>query len=246
MRESEVRKPSLHRNLLIAATPVLLALLQGVLALKAPRFYQTYVQDISYGEFKLVELCTVAFALSASGMLLYCAVRLARHGDGSNWGVMVFAGMSAGCLFLAGEEINWGQVWAGWGSTPADIGMEYVRNLHNNDSGNAVENLGVLSLLLVFFWLPLLSRTRVRQYLPKGIEIIVPDFPLAFAMVFSIAFEGDLLRLPFVQGPLADATGWNLEIMRFHINETKELMVTLVLLMYARSRVTAIQEKLEG
>jgi len=224
----------------VAAIPMVLILLSFILATAAPEFYTKFIQDPQQGEFEAVELMTFFCSFSAGVVLCGCTVRLLRERGRIDPGVFVIGLAAMGSLFLAGEEINWGQTWMNWGVPAAVVGKGPL-NLHNRDVFNLVENGGTAALLVLFFWVPVLWHTRWAKHLPESLAPAISESSVSFVIVFGLLFEGDLLRLPFVQQILsgffsqAPGSGWY-ETVRFHVNELKELIIAVGLLIYSLNR----------
>ncbi len=86
------------------------------------------------GELGIVELATPLLLLAA--MVAGVGVLRRRERLGSRWLSAWFACVLFGCLYMAGEELSWGQHLAGW-DTPAYLGRindQQETNLHNVSS----------------------------------------------------------------------------------------------------------------
>lgn len=111
-----------------------------------------------------------------------------------------FYGLAAlACLFIAGEEISWGQRILGFG-TPAvldAINKQGETNLHNVGSVLKVVNLGLIGVLTAAMVLPLLRWTVWHGRRPTiDRYALVP--PLALIPAFLFPFVYRVVRLLFL------------------------------------------------
>ena len=171
--------------------PVLAAFLVALTAIHRP-LYNVFVD-----EDRLVEWAQF-LALAALVVLgLLIGVRLARLGQRSFAALFIIA--AVGALFIAGEEISWGQRLLGW-ITPTDlagINRQGETNIHN--IGNVLQfmNLVMFVVAAVAGVMPFVWRwgagDREREI---GQILLVP--PLFLASSFLAAASYRLMRYALV------------------------------------------------
>ncbi|MAE62764.1 MAG: hypothetical protein CMJ18_00710 [Phycisphaeraceae bacterium] len=232
--------------------PVLLLLALLAIYLAAPDFYLAYVLEESRREYQAVEFVTVGSALIASLILAGCAVRLWRVGPSAfapQAGRGRFAGRSGAiaigvialaAFFFGGEEMSWGQTYFGW-KTPEDYRQVSVEtNLHNVDFPISVQSIGSAFIFTVLVILPALwaLRGRIGLTLPGEWGPAMAEPPVIFAIVVAFAWK------LFKNGYRTLAGEESTFYMQFveQINEQKEMLVAVGLLLYALHRVVAVRD----
>lgn len=225
-----------------------------------PRLYLNYILEKTRREYQVVELITWISALMASLLLGYAAVRLWRRqrkaappagptgfSPYSLWrdhsGVLVLVVLALASFFFAGEEISWGQTYLGW-NTPERLGQHSVEtNLHNIKAWwmPSIQGLGSVFIVTMLVLLPLAWRKREKFHLPASLEPAVAEWPVMFSVLFAFAVKEykNLYRL----------THENYESSTFYINfveqinEHKEMLVAVSLLLYAVFRLGKVRER---
>lgn len=234
---SDLRRRRRSRlDLLAYSTPV--ALILGLLAtyLLAPDFYLSYVLEFSRREYQIVEIATVASALPACLLLFWSAWRFGQDSGQRSGGVIVGV-IGLATLFFAGEEISWGQTYLGW-DTPEPIRpLGGETNLHNMRVPIPVQGLGSAFLLVMFVALPLAWRWRDRLPVPKGWACAIAEGPVVFSMVLAFAWK-EIKTVYLWLGPEVEDSPaiFYVEFIE-QINEQKELLVAVSLLIYALYRL---------
>jgi hypothetical protein len=96
-----------------------------------------------------------------------------------------------GCLFIAGEEISWGQRIIGW-ATPegwADINTHKETNLHNLSGllNNLPKTLLEYGIYAGALGIPLLQRVK-KSLVPEKFAVIYPAFLVSLPSVVMLIF----------------------------------------------------------
>jgi hypothetical protein len=240
----------LHRNprspIDLLAYLVPLTLIAALLAtyLLAPDFYLMHVLELTQREDQIVEIATIVIAFLASILLFWSAWRLgwSRRGPGLRGGAVIVGMIGLATFFFAGEEISWGQTYLGWHTPETIQQLGGETNLHNMQLPFSVQGLGSLFLVMMFVGLPIAWRLRDRLPIPKewvsgDWACAVAEGPVIFSMIVAFAWKGykSVYRL-LVPGTADDPTRFYIEFVE-QINEQKELLVAVSLLLYALYRV---------
>jgi hypothetical protein len=180
-----------RQAVVLAATPVAIAAI-GLSALPFERVYALLANEDA-----LVEWVQFLFVLAMVVLAVLLAIALWRQGH--RWLALLYAVAALGALFIAGEEVSWGQRILGF-LTPAeleDINKQGEANIHNIGSILGLFNLGVMAVSLTALVLPILRWTawRDRARSVAG-YVLIPPFALATA--FAIPFAYRALRLLFL------------------------------------------------
>lgn len=232
------------------ASPLLIIATLLLIYLASADFYLTYVLEFQYREYQAVEMLTVAFASTASLVLFYVAWRLGSsawrtrpasltlHQRFDHWfPTLLVLALALACFVLVGEELSWGQTFKYWGIAESDKPIEYETNVHNN-SAIPMQSVGQAFLIGVFFIIPGIWAFRQRLNLPAAWRVIVAEGPVIFAAVVSFAWKGVKELYVEVWGTAeADTFYWG---FIEQINEQKELLLALTLLLYALYRIRAV------
>jgi hypothetical protein len=242
-------------NLLAMLSPLLVVATLLAIYLADRDFYLAYVLEAQHREYQAVEMATVSLATLAGLMLLGAAATLWRRSrdaaaSGGLTGARGFSGIVArhgatlivlavggACLFLAAEEVSWGQTFQYWGVPEREKPISHETNLHNN-LDLPLQSVGQAFLVLVFFGLPIAWAFRDRLGLPASLRPAVAEAPVIVAA--AAAFAWKLVKEIYVgvRGkPEGDAFYWG---FIEQINEQKELLVALALFLYACYRVRAV------
>lgn len=207
-----------------------------------PEFYHRYVLYWQNRERQIVEYITFGSALASGLILVWAAWRLWRQGTGTlmeRGGIAVIVLVGLAALFFAGEEVSWGQWLFGWETPEAYREISGETNLHNADLPININSLGSLFLIVVFFVLPFIWKTRWPKPLPGTWRPAIAEAPVIFCMAFAFAWKEVKNLYEFVNPDYED-------IQTYHdffeqINEHKEMLVAVALLMYAAYRVSAVR-----
>ena len=182
-------------------------------------------------------------------------------------GALLIALLAMASLFFAGEEISWGQSWFGWDSPDAFLDHQGLgeTNLHNIEHMPfSIQTLGSAFLMALLVVLPLLwaSRGALRR---RGIELpedwapAIAEWPVVVVTIFAfvwgwskglyVAVVGrdpidDEQLVPWFSDMLARyrrpliASPFYMQFVE-QVNEQKEMLVAMALLVYALYRVIA-------
>jgi hypothetical protein len=237
-----------------AAIPVLLvAALLAIYAI-SPWFYLRYVLEYQQRETQAVEYVTVGSAFLASVLLFIAAAkqwRISRSELGASrfpgGPVFIFV-IALAAFFLTGEEINWGQTYLGWETPESVRPVSQVTSLHNAKLPISINDLGSLFILVMFVGLPIAwaLRERLRLPLPRDWVPAVAEWPVVFCMAFATVWKlvKDIYRVGKSDAELK-ASPFYVEFVE-QINEHKELLVAVGLLMYALYRLAALRRNPVG
>lgn len=224
-------------GLLTVASPLAVVTLLLVIYQLAPEFYLTYVLEYQRREYQAVEMLTFGCATVGGLLLLYAFARAANAALPSDrlaverWGpsaLLLLVGLAS--LFFAGEEVSWGQTFTNWGIPENQKADPRETNLHNN-MDIPLQSLGQVFLAAVFFALPVLWAVRDRVPLPASFGPVVPTVPviIAAAIAFGWKLSKEIYEALFGREE-DDAFFWGFVEQ---INEQRELLVALALLLYA-------------
>ncbi len=212
---------------------VLIALLVITYAL-SPEFYLQYVLELKQRERQAVEIVTVTCALIASVMMAYAAVRLWRRGV--RWAALHVGLLAAASFFFGGEEINYGQVYF----MQEQPGQDLQLNIHNADLPFSIQSLGSLFLIAMFLVLPILWAQRPKVKLPDDLAPSVPEWPVVVMFVITLVWSKvKSLYAATLEGNPKDHKLYS-EFFE-QINEQKEMLFAVMLLVYAIYRVVAVR-----
>ena len=238
-------------DVLAFAVPVALVVGFLIVYLVAPATYLKYVLSFSGRETEVVEILTWTSALVAGLILIPLGVALwiatiRRAGTWLPGGAMLVLMAGLAAFFLGGEEVSWGQTWFHW-KTPAEMrGLSRETNLHNGRLGRLVHHCGNVFLIGLFLVGPVLWRFRERLpfRIPHDWRPAVAEWP-----VFTTIGLAFLLRLPKLYftnaySP-ADITAMTRSATFYgqyleEINEQKEMLVAIGLLIYALYRIRVV------
>lgn len=233
-----VSEPPLRALAFVAPLGVVATLLAIYLA--APGFYARYVLEYQHREYQAVEVATVLLATVAGVLLLVAGFRVwAARDRSSRAGALaaaVIGAVGAAALFFAAEEVSWGQTFVNWGIPENEKPQLRETNLHNN-LDLPLQSVGQLFLAAVLFLLPALWVLRPRVPLSDAWWPAVAEAPVVFAA--AVAFLWKTVKEVYV-GLFGtdddDDFYWGFVEQ---INEQRELLIALALLLYAVYRVRA-------
>ena len=218
----------------------------------SPAFYLEYVLNEEQREYQVVELITVSSALLGSVLMLIASCRLWRGSGPGGAGVAawrtgrgaaaIIALLMLATFFFAGEEINWGQTYF---AEPTSIAKTGATNLHNTIS-LPVQSLGSAFLIVMFFGLPIAWAFRRQLGLPEAWAPAIAEGPVIFAM--ACAFAWKLVKSVYGMFILTGDEKQDLLYLQFidQINEQKEMLVAVALLLYGLFRLCAVGRSLSG
>lgn len=139
------------------------------------------------------------FGLVLALIVLATALAVMLWRRGHRWLAALYVVAALGAVFVAGEEISWGQRILGF-VTPGeleDVNRQGETNVHNIGSVLALFNLGIMGVSLGAIVLPFLRWTvwRDRARSVAG-YVLIP--PLALATAFAIPLVYRVVRLVFL------------------------------------------------
>lgn len=246
-----VNEGRLLRNLAYASPLVVIVTLLAIY-LVAPDFYLTYVLEYQHREYQAVEMLTVVFGALASVLLLVTAWQLGRaawrsraaagtslHRMFDHWfPTLLVLAVGLACFVLVGEEVSWGQTFKYWGIPENQKPIDFETNIHNN-MDLPMQSVGQAFLICVFFVAPAVWMMRDRLNLPDDWRVAVAEGPVIFAAAVAFLWKGVKEVYLALLGKAEDDTFyWN---FIEQINEQKELLIALSLLLYALYRVRAVR-----
>jgi hypothetical protein len=176
---------------LVFIGPLIVAL---VVALTVPfrGLYLFFVEEDA-----LVEWLQVLLVIGIAGLAAALSLRLLRSGSRSLGLLYLLAVPIA--IFIAGEEISWGQRLLGW-ATPAqlaELNKQGETNIHNIGVTLRVFNLVMMGLALIAVIVPIWWRRSAGDRRRTLVEsLLVP--PLFVASGFLFAFTYRLVRLTLI------------------------------------------------
>ena len=230
---------------------VLIGVLIGLHA-ASPQFYLDYVLEEKRREYQAVELVTFTCAIVGSLFMFVAAWRLWRGdvrpaGESARLirdrgGLMIIVVLALATFFFAGEEISWGQTYLGFATPEAYKSLSGETNLHNTPL--SVKTLGDWFLVVMFFVLPALWALRGHRHPPTSWSPAIAEGSVVFAM--AVAFVWRLYKNIYGQWILDGPQEQDVYYMQFveQINEHKEMLAAVSLLMYGLYRVSAVRRYL--
>jgi|GEM_PF-4192509 len=226
---------------------ILLGMICGTYAVSED-FYLTYVISPHEREGQAIEILTFACAATAGILLLIATVGIWKLQAGLKpfmhraFGIVGIIALAT--IFFAGEEVNWGQTYIGW-----EVSGQFLEatnslesNLHNRDDlPVSIKTLAQGFLIIMFAGLPF-CWMRFRDKFPDGWEPAIPDGPVISCILVAYLwkFVKNIYRAIV---PEEEQIQSNL-YMSFleQINEHKEMLIAVALLMYAIYRFVAIRK----
>jgi hypothetical protein len=177
-------------------------------------------------------------------------------------GAIIIAVIALAAFFFGMEEINWGQTWFGDTSGELESGSPPppARSLHNTDFAISVQSLGSVFLVATFIGLPIAWRFRKPKGplpLPEDWQPAIAEWPVlsCFAVAFVWKWCKELYLLLWRDHEF-DPSGlvpWFADMLEANeqellgsgfymqfieqINEHKEMLAALGLLLYALYRL---------
>lgn len=232
------------RKILAYAWPLLVILTLVFTYVTAPHFYVSYIFQIEQRELQLVEILTFLAASMAGGLLLISTWKFLK--EPNYWAAGLVGLVATAALFFAGEEISWGQSYLQW-TTPTwwQENFSGETNLHN--SRFPVHQLSALFILGIFFLLPFSWKFRNYLNLPLALEPAIPEGPVISAIGIAFIFrelkgiyrEFAPLWYREVEIPWIEPHDQFYQEFIWGMNEYREMLVALSLLMYAGYRLAA-------
>jgi hypothetical protein len=213
----------------------------------SPHFFVSYIFQIEQREFQFVEILTFVASSMAGGLLLLSTWKF--WNGGNYWSASLIGLIAIAALFFAGEEISWGQSYIQW-STPTWWQEHFSgeTNLHN--SRLPVHQLAALFMFSIFFALPLAWKFRDDVKLPLALGPAIPEGPVISALSVAIIFreikglyrEFSPLWYREVEIPWVELHDQFYQEFLWGMNEYREMLVALSLLLYAGYRMTAAKK----
>jgi len=236
-------RPALRRRDLAAAlvAPLLIVLLLATYLI-APQFYLRWVLEPIQRERQIVELITTLCSLLGGLILLTVSVRLWRRGRGVRGGAMLIAVIGLAAIFLAGEESSWGQTYLGWQTPEAYKQVNLETNLHNTDL--PIQSLGSVFLLMFFVALPI-AWALAKDRLPRNWAPAIADWPVVVTIVVAFAWKEYKSVYRMIYDVETDPSPFYLGFIE-QLNEQKEMLAAVALLMYAVYRIEYLRKTRAG
>ncbi len=231
------------------AIPVLLVAVPALIYAVAPDFYLRFVLNDQMREYQAVEMTTFACALVGGGLLAWAAWGLWRRRPGPDFGPPGLRGwpdrhggyaLVAVCalasVFLAGEEVNWGQTFLHWGVGERDQDRDVTLNLHNTADLVSVQGLGSVFIMTVFLVIPAVWLFRRPLNLPGEWRPAVPIGAATLAVVLGLALS---TAKDIYIATQPDHKTDPLYINYFEqLNEQKEMLFAAAMLLYGWGALT--------
>jgi hypothetical protein len=232
------------------AAPLLIILTLLTIYLVAPDFYLARILELQHRESQAVEMATVACLAVALLPLAWATARLWRNlpsADGApsglprvlhRYGAAAFVSLILlATAFFLGEEINWGQTIRLWFDPAHRLPVQ--TNVHNNIDGISVQGLGSMGLACAFFVGPLLWAFRRQLRLPASLAPAIAEGPVIACLAVATMWKWCKNVYAAVGGTARDnAFYWGFVEQ---INEQKELLVAMSLMLYALYRIPAVR-----
>ncbi len=196
-----------------------------------PAFFLTWVIEARGREYQIVEILTVTSALSASILMVVWMRREFPHaGAGDRIGILTVGVVALAAFFFGGEEISWGQTWLGW-DTPENY-LAGETNLHNTGV-LPVQSLGSVFLVAMFFVLPFVWALRhaIGLRLPVGLRSAVAEGPVIACLACAFLWQETKSLYRSLHADYAQQATY-VEFFE-QLNEHKELLIAVTLLLYA-------------
>ena len=144
-------------------------------------------------------------------------------------------------FFFAGEEASWGQTYLGFQTpeTYEKASGNSETNLHNTSLN--IQGLGSIFLAVMFFGLPIAWVYRVKLNLPAGWAPAIAEGPVIFCLALGFGWKlfKDVYRRCCLTGP-DGSDRFYIEFVE-QINEQKEMLVGVALLIYGLYRLRAVR-----
>jgi hypothetical protein len=193
-----------------------------------PEFYLRWVIEPRGREYQILEILTVAATFLASILL---AVWIRRSwpsaGPSDRIGIATVAVIALAAFFFGAEEISWGQTYFGWGTPESYRELAGETNLHN--TGIPVQSLGSVFLVVMFFVLPLVWALGFRR--PAGLRSAIAEGPVIACVAFAFLWQEVKSLYRFLHKDHALRPNY-IEFFE-QINEHKEMLIAVALLLYA-------------
>jgi hypothetical protein len=174
--------------LALAATPLVVAAI-GLVTAPFESIYRTLADEDG-----LLEWIQVAVLLAVIALAAALLVALWRRGH--RLLALLYLVATVGAIFVAGEEVSWGQRIIGFVTPSAleDVNRQGETNVHNIGSVLALFNLGIMAVSIGAIVLPFLRWTvwRDRARSVAG-YVLIP--PLALGTAFAIPLVYRAVRL---------------------------------------------------
>lgn len=243
----------------VAAIPIVLIVALCLCYALAPDFYLKYILQYKQREYQAVEIITSLCGLAAGLILIWSAILLWRAPSqrvaprpaevGSKpWprvlvdrgGAKIVAVIALAALFFTGEETSWGQTYFQWDTPEKLLDHNLETNLHNLSTlPFSLNSLGSLFLLVMFVGLPIAWRYREKFSLPHTWAPAIARWPVMFSILVAFAWKEvkTIYRLLWPTDK-PNRTQFYTDFID-QLNEQKEMLIAVTLLMYALYRLQA-------
>jgi hypothetical protein len=172
----------------VAIIPLLVATF-GLVMAPFESVYRALADEVGLTEW-------VEFAFVGAMIVLASAIAPSLWRRGHRWLALLYLLVALAALFVAGEEISWGQRIFGW-ATPEDledVNRQGETNIHNIGIVLRLFNFGTMAVALAAIVLPILRWTVWRDR-PRSVARYVLIPPFALASAFAIPFFYRAYRL---------------------------------------------------
>lgn len=198
----------------------------------APEFYLKWVLNEQEREYQVVELVTFGTAFTASVLLGIWLWRMwKQEGRAALYGLATVGVIALATFFFAGEEVSWGQTYLGWKTPETMREFSHETNIHN--SSLPIQALGSVFLVVMFFVLPAVWALgkRFGWKIPASMEPAIAEGPVIVCMAFAFGWK-ETKSLYRWLNPDYETRAVYIDFFE-QINEHKEMLVAVSLLMYA-------------
>ena len=179
---------------ILLAIPFLIAIV-GVAAVPIRPVYRVLANEDGVAEWG-------QFVCLALLIVLYARLGWELWRRDHRWLAILYGAAMVGMVFIAGEEISWGQRLFGW-VTPAEleaVNNQGESNLHNVGSVLKIFNLVILGICLAAMVGPVVRWTAWRAR-PRSVAGYALIPPLAVIPFFGFEFAYRTIRLLFLPAP---------------------------------------------
>jgi hypothetical protein len=156
--------------------------------------------------------------------------------------------LSVACLFIAGEEVSWGQHHLGF-EPPSSITSNNFQgefNLHNSkliqSGNNDLSSIFFKLLMLYFIVIPmfLVVFPTIEKYVKK---LMIPIPSMLIAMIALFAKAGDIINHKIIYGPYFERDNLRLGEAVESIMELCLLILSFEVLYYLKNNITNLRDQ---
>jgi hypothetical protein len=225
-------------SLFVYSLPIVFIALMTVTYFIAPDFYLTYIISLNNRENQLLEILTFSFAL-ISALLLWKNAWVLSKIEPFRLAACWLAVIGLASFFFAGEEISWGQSYFHWQTPELYTEVSRETNLHNGVI--PVNMLGGLFINAAFILFPLAWKMGKLGKLNRLLAPVVPEGPVIFCIFVASAWRlFKSVYRSFISPEMLTASAFYVDFLE-QLNEHKEFLVALGLLIYAVYKNSAIR-----